>query len=97
MYLFVANLAEKLGTDKSNLFHRIKRDGIKTQLRPRMTASGPQRMAVVPQWYAERLIELYETANANGAEKHLGQPRSQFIGGLPTAHEESPSRTNHDR
>lgn len=66
MYVFVVDLAEKLGTDKGNLFHRIKRDGMKTQLKPRMTVSGPQRMAVVPRWYADRLIDLYETARKNG-------------------------------
>jgi hypothetical protein len=65
MYVFVVDLAEQLGTDKGNLFHRIKREGIKTVLKPRMTASGPQRMAVVPSWYAERLIELYEAARKN--------------------------------
>lgn len=65
MYVFVVDLAKQLGTDKGNLFHRIKREGIRTVLKPRMTESGPQRMAVVPRWYAERLIELYEAARNN--------------------------------
>lgn len=65
MDVFVADLADQLGMDKGTLFHRIKRDRIKTSLKPRMTTTGPQRMAVVPQWYADRLIELYEAARKN--------------------------------
>jgi len=69
MYVFVVDLAEKLGTDKGNLFHRIKRDGMKTQLRPRMTVSGPQKMAVVPRWYADRLSSFARPHERTGREE----------------------------
>lgn len=64
-FVTVAALAAQLNLDRSNLFKKVKREGVKTTTIPVMTDGGLQHLAAVPRDWADRLVETYRDARAN--------------------------------
>ena len=58
----VAELATKIGVDRSSLHRRVKREGVETTPVERITNAGIQKMTAVPAEWAEALIARYEAA-----------------------------------
>jgi len=63
--MFVIDLAEHLGLDRSNLLKRLRRDAVVITKVPRMTNTGPQLCNTIGHDDAVRLIQYYEAARRN--------------------------------
>lgn len=72
-YIFLADLANELGLDRSFLHQKAKREHVRIIQVPRMTDGGAQNCSAVPITWANKLSAVYMAARENERESLVRQ------------------------